>query len=229
MPTYYYLDADLQQQGPVDAETLRRSVLTPALLVWTEGLKQWTPARDVETLRPYLLPPTPQIATPVVSPPPAPPQDVVPPTAEPPVPPVSAAESPASTVEPSAQSAEPPAPAEESQPSHGLPPVAPPEPPVAPAEAETDEEERPQTNLPLAIVATVLCFPLGIPALLAALRVEERFVAGRYAEARAQSVNARRWAVAAIVVGIVCAALYVAFSLLFSDISVQRSSIYYYY
>ncbi len=215
MPTYYYLDADYRQQGPVDAETLRSSVLTPGLLVWTEGLEQWTPARDVEALRPYLLPPTPPASAPAASLPPAPTPDAPPPPCEPPAPPASAEESPAPVAEP--------------QPAEGMPTVAPPEPPMAPEDTAADEEERPRTNLALAIVATVLCFPLGIPALLAALRVEEHFVAGRYVEARTQSVNARRWAVVAIVAGVVCAVLYVAFSLLFSDVSVQRSSIYYYY
>lgn len=46
MTTWYYVDAQQQRQGPVDADAIgglfRAGMLTRASLVWREGMEQWT-------------------------------------------------------------------------------------------------------------------------------------------------------------------------------------------
>ena len=62
---YYYLDAARQQQGPVEAQTLRKRGVTENTLVWREGLAAWTRAKDVPELRQiFTTPPPPSEQTP---------------------------------------------------------------------------------------------------------------------------------------------------------------------
>lgn len=82
-------------------------------------------------------------------------------------------------------------------------------------------EPAPRTYLAWALAATMLCFlPLGLVALFYGLRVNRAVAEGRLADARHDSVIARGWLWAAIVIGLlVWAFLAVAFALLgaFSD------------
>jgi hypothetical protein len=51
---WYYLDRDSQQQGPMSIIALRSGIVTgkvtPATLVWHEGLADWTPAHGMPKL-----------------------------------------------------------------------------------------------------------------------------------------------------------------------------------
>ncbi len=82
-------------------------------------------------------------------------------------------------------------------------------------------EPAPRTYLVWALAATVLCFlPLGLVALYYGLRVNRAVAEGRLADARHDSVIARGWLWATIVIGLlVWAFLAAAFALLgaFSD------------
>lgn len=159
MPTYYYLDADKQQHGPVSEEELCDTVLTPELLVWTEGLDKWTPARDIPILQ-YRL------------------------------------------------SGEP------------MPPSAPPMPELP---------EQPKTFLALSIVATVLCFPFGIAALLLSTKVTELYWKGMYEEAEEKSRRARNLSIIGIVVGVIFNIVYLIFCLATMDTPTLPVEEYYYY
>lgn len=82
-------------------------------------------------------------------------------------------------------------------------------------------EPAPRTYLAWALAATMLCFlPLGLVAVYYGLRVNRAVGEGRLADARHDSVIARGWLWAAIVIGLlVWTFLAVAFALLgaFSD------------
>ncbi|MCF4119568.1 CD225/dispanin family protein [Antribacter sp. KLBMP9083] len=65
----------------------------------------------------------------------------------------------------------------------------------------------PRTHLALAVVATVLFWPLGLVALVSAARVGPLWNAGKLAGARVASARARGWSLAAIVAGLLVAAV----------------------
>ena len=50
MSTYFYLDDNNQQQGPLTVSQLASTGLKPETLVWTEGMGDWAPAEKVEEL-----------------------------------------------------------------------------------------------------------------------------------------------------------------------------------
>lgn len=56
MKSYYYLNDQKQQVGPLTEEEIRTAGLTPSNYVWCEGMSDWTPAGNVPELQPYLLP-----------------------------------------------------------------------------------------------------------------------------------------------------------------------------
>jgi hypothetical protein len=69
----------------------------------------------------------------------------------------------------------------------------------------------PPSNLGWAIAALILFWPLGIPALINATRVESQWYRGDAAGAMASSANARRFGVWAIGVSVVLFVLAIAF------------------
>ena len=48
---WYYSDNGIDRKGPVSDNELRQLQLPPTTLVWTEGMAQWTPAKDVAALQ----------------------------------------------------------------------------------------------------------------------------------------------------------------------------------
>lgn len=54
MANYYYVGSNGQQQGPVPANTLPSVGVTGETLVWTNGMAQWTKARLVPELAPFI-------------------------------------------------------------------------------------------------------------------------------------------------------------------------------
>jgi hypothetical protein len=55
-----------------------------------------------------------------------------------------------------------------------------------------------------AVTVTVLCcFLAGIPALLAATQVNERWLAGDVAGAQAASLRARNWTIGTVILGVI--------------------------
>lgn len=51
MNSYFYLDVNGKQQGPVAADCLKAAGVTPATLVWCAGMDNWKPAESVEEIR----------------------------------------------------------------------------------------------------------------------------------------------------------------------------------
>lgn len=48
---YYFVNASLQQEGPIEVSEFAAHGITAQTLVWREGLKEWTAAGDVEELQ----------------------------------------------------------------------------------------------------------------------------------------------------------------------------------
>ncbi|UGQ10100.1 CD225/dispanin family protein [Yinghuangia sp. ASG 101] len=62
----------------------------------------------------------------------------------------------------------------------------------------------PDNYLAWAVLATVFCcFPAGIPALVAATSVNERWLRGDIAGARDASLRARNWTIGAVLLGVI--------------------------
>ena len=66
MKNYFYLDANQQQQGPVEASRLTSLGVTGDTYVWCEGMSNWITAKQVPELAPFFsappmgnVPPTP--------------------------------------------------------------------------------------------------------------------------------------------------------------------------
>ena len=55
----YYIIRNDQQAGPYTIEELSRLALTPETIVWTEGMADWAPAREVSELQELLTPSAP--------------------------------------------------------------------------------------------------------------------------------------------------------------------------
>jgi hypothetical protein len=71
-------------------------------------------------------------------------------------------------------------------------------------DAYTPPPTIPPTYLWQSIVVTILCcLPFGIPAIVNASRVQERFLKGDYAGAEKASSNAKTWAIVSLVAGII--------------------------
>ncbi len=54
---YYYSDNGANQYGPVALDQLREARITPATLVWRDGLPSWVPAETVPELKELFAPP----------------------------------------------------------------------------------------------------------------------------------------------------------------------------
>lgn len=73
---------------------------------------------------------------------------------------------------------------------------------------EESKPLKPYHYLPRSIVGTVMsgslcCIPIGLPGLLAAVKVNRLYESGQYAEAQEASERARKWSVIGIVAGII--------------------------
>ena len=73
----------------------------------------------------------------------------------------------------------------------------------------------PASYLARSIVAVILCFPFGIPAVINSARVTELWLQGKYAEAEEASAKAKKWSKISIVLTIVIGALYALFMTLY--------------
>lgn len=70
----------------------------------------------------------------------------------------------------------------------------------------------PPNHLILAIFTTLCCcLPLGIVAIIFAAQVNSKYAAGDYAGAQSASANAKKWAIIAIVVGLLFQVIWMVF------------------
>lgn len=80
--------------------------------------------------------------------------------------------------------------------------------------------EKPNSYLAWAIVATVLCcLPLGIPAIVYASKVDSAWSSGQYDDARRYSASAKKWSIAAAASFGVIVAAYIALVVLLGSIT----------
>lgn len=71
-------------------------------------------------------------------------------------------------------------------------------------------QERPSTNLVLAILVTIFCcLPFGIVSIVYASKVDSFWNSGRYSEACDYSRKARNWALAGLIIGILWIITYI--------------------
>ena len=66
----------------------------------------------------------------------------------------------------------------------------------------------PPNNLVLAIISLLCCWPIGIPAVIFAAQVNSKWNAGDQAGAVEASAKARKFAIIALVLGIVVSVIY---------------------
>lgn len=93
--------------------------------------------------------------------------------------------------------------------SSSAPPLAPPVSPHYSANFDTSIQRPPKTYLIEAILTTIFCcWPLGIPAIVYASRVEKKFYAGDIQGAEADSANAKRWMIINLVA---CVIVWIAY------------------
>lgn len=85
-----------------------------------------------------------------------------------------------------------------------------PVPPVNPVNsASSTYEERPNNYLGLAIACIIFCWPLGIPSIIKASKVNQLWDKGQYDEARNASSSARSTATTGLIIGIIVNVLYI--------------------
>ncbi len=194
MNLYYYLDAQRQKCGPVQAHELASLGVTDTTLVWTHGMDNWQPANQVPELAPYL----------------AQPQPPVPPTYGPNYP-----EAPASN--PYGGAPSDPYGGQGGQyggqqyggqqyggqqygGQYGTP---------AFATGQGQMPPMPENNLVWAILATILCcWPIGIYAIVRAAKVGSLYNAGDYDGAVEASKDAKTWSIISAVAGLIVIVIY---------------------
>lgn len=87
--------------------------------------------------------------------------------------------------------------------------------PAAPAtSASNSEEDRPKNYLGLAIACIIFCWPLGIPSVVNASKVNRLWDEGRYEEAKVLSDKARSNATTGLIIGIIINVAYVIFTVM---------------
>ena len=68
---FYYLEGKNQQKGPLSIDQLKTVGIKSDTLVWTEGLSDWKPAKEVDELKNLMSKPPPPPPPPIPQPPPA--------------------------------------------------------------------------------------------------------------------------------------------------------------
>lgn len=198
----YWIIVNDHHEGPWSAVQLVESGLTPATLVWTEGMTDWTPASEVEELAALISARDAKMQQASGQPQ------------------TAACEVETQTVcevvetdpeEPAAEPAchltdEPWQPAEEPQPAcepqSAYQPQAAESAPAATIATET--EPCPPAYIAWAIIATVLCcVPVGIPAIIFASMTKSAYYKGDLKKAKKYSELAQWFIIGAIVAGCV--------------------------
>lgn len=70
-------------------------------------------------------------------------------------------------------------------------------------------ENKPNNYLGLAIACIIFCWPLGIPAIINAVKVNSLWDSGKQAEAFAASEKARKNATIGLIIGVIINVLYI--------------------
>ena len=88
---------------------------------------------------------------------------------------------------------------------------------------------KPHSGLTLAIISTILCcLPLGIVAILRAVKVDRLWEAGFYRDAERYASSAKRWAIFAIIVGVIVNIAAFCFFVFYVAVGEALNSDYYY-
>lgn len=190
MGKYFYLNAQNEQNGPVEAGELKSFGVTENTLVWSQGMPQWAPAGEVEELKGLFVPVQEEIPTPPPAPAPKPQPSPSPAPVSQPV--VSS---------PSGQPAVPSAGTAYSKVERT--------PAAHPGTPAPSLNGKPENNMIWAVLSTVLCcVPIGIYAIICANKVDGLYAAGEIDEANKQAAEAKKWAIIGAAAGAVGGFLY---------------------
>ncbi len=74
---------------------------------------------------------------------------------------------------------------------------------------ETPNTPRPANHLVWSIIAIILCWPFGIPAIINATKVNKAYEAGQLAEAEQHSKAAKKWSLVATILGGISYVIYI--------------------
>ena len=166
MSEYYYLDAQHQQQGPVDASMLQSLGVTPETYVWTQGMKEWQVAGQVPELIALFQ----------------------------------------QTGQSTYYSGQPKAPFQQpfqGQQPHVRPLNQPIQPQQQPGNNGNINSKMPDNNLVWAIIAILMCTPIGIYAIVLSLKVSQLYNSGDYAGAQKAADDTKKWSIYSIIAAIV--------------------------
>lgn len=189
MNSYFYLDSNNKQHGPIVVEKFAENGVTPSTLVWCNGMDNWQPADSVAELKEWFAqhpaaPAQPQQGYNYGQQPQQPQQQGY------------------NTVQPNQQGYNYGQPNQQQGYNYGQQPqqqgngyATPPFGPYAPC---------PDTYLVWAILATLCCcMPLGIVAIIKSARVTSLYNRGHYDQALIASSDAKDWCIYSLVAGII--------------------------
>lgn len=191
----YYIIRNDQQNGPYTLEELGSMSITPDTIVWTEGMKDWAPAREVSELN-TLFDSSSQ----------TPPHY----------------DGSAYGAAPQYHSAPPQysnTPQHNSTPQYNSAPQYNPAPQYSSSPQGVPSEHRPMppNYLAWSIVVTILCCLIGgIVAIIYSTQVSSRYMAGDYEGAERASRNARTWIIVSASVGGLVSIIYLIWYFFFA-------------
>lgn len=163
MTRYFYLDANNQQQGPIEPTQFPMYGVNADTLVWCNTMSDWATAGSIPELASYVLP-APSAATP---------------------PPYKA--DPSASAQPQGA-------------SQGINVNVNQGPNYIPC---------PDTYLVWAILSTLFCcLPTGIVSIVYSCQVNSKYASGDYQGAMEASASAKKWALAGLIVSLICGVLY---------------------
>lgn len=195
MGKYFYLNAQNEQNGPVEVGKLKSLGVTENTLVWSQGMPQWAPAGEVEELKELFVPVQEEVPTPPPTPAPKPQPSPSPAPVSQPV--VSS---------PSGQPAVPSAGTAYSKVERT--------PAAHPGTPAPSLNGKPENNMIWAVLSTLFCcLTTGIYAIICASQVDGLYSRGDYYGAQSKANSARTWsivgAVGAFIIGIIYTLIYV--------------------
>ncbi len=180
MNSYFYLDANNEQQGPVAPSQFATYGIKADTLVWCNGMDDWARADSIAELTPYL------------------------------------SNSASSEATPPPYSGGAPHAAQHAGAQPGINVNVNQSPNYIPC---------PDTYLVWAILSTLFCcLPTGIVSIVYSCQVNSKYASGDYQGAMQSSASAKKWALAGLIVSLVCSLLYGIFVIAMIALGVGSSA-----
>lgn len=180
----YYLFINNQRLGPFDMSQLVANGMTGETLVWRNGMANWVKASELPELASLFTPQQPQYQQPQYQQPYQQPQYQQPQYQQP----------------------------QYQQPQYQQPQYA--QPQYQQPQYPQSQYAKPNNNLVWAILTTLFCcLPFGIVSIVYASKVDGLYTAGDYQGAQQAADSAKKWALAAAIVGGIVIIIYVVYVL----------------